>query len=151
MIFVGLGFKHLSAQSLIIKQIDGSETSQSVSSIQKISFSDEEMIVHFDSGPSDLYELSELQKLYFSLETAIPESFSSGREGIFVFPNPANDILCLRQIPDDADLVLISDARGVILLMETQVSENMDVDVSRLKRGLYFIKAGSLTAKFIKE
>ena len=64
----------------------------------------------------------------------------------YTYGDDANHI-----IPDDADLVLISDARGVILLMETQVSENMDVDVSRLKRGLYFIKAGSLTAKFIKE
>lgn len=68
---------------------------------------------------------------------------------IEIYPNPAFEKLFVRNIKNTQDFT-ISDITGKVLL-HGRVKENESVNISNLSSGLYFIKVGHETVKFIKK
>jgi len=69
-----------------------------------------------------------------------------------VYPNPVNNVLNVeRAMFDKNDALEITDVLGNRIKQTLLVTENSLVDVSELNSGVYFVKIGNSTQKFIKQ
>ena len=82
----------------------------------------------------------------------------NGKEttNIMIFPNPAKDRLYLNTTtfePNQAINILIFDQTGKTVLVQQEISDtSLDLDISSLPKGTYFIKIdGSEAQQFIIE
>lgn len=66
-----------------------------------------------------------------------------------VFPNPTSDGFYVNGLEDDSELNLF-DMSGRLVLSK-QVADGDFIDISYLPRGIYLVKAGSMTIKLIKK
>lgn len=72
---------------------------------------------------------------------------------IAVYPNPVMDKIELDGLKGDVEKVLILNLQGkVVLEQQVPVAESkISIDLNNLNEGIYFIKAGKHTQKFIKK
>ncbi len=68
--------------------------------------------------------------------------------GFTIYPNPTNTILNL--FVNEKENIIITNLLGEIVLQKT-VEHNVELDISFLSSGIYFIKAGNEVRKFVKE
>jgi PKD repeat protein len=77
--------------------------------------------------------------------------------GINIFPNPAQDIINISGVFDNANIedknIKVIDVLGKIVISSVINKTNFNMDVSQLNKGVYFIQLnnGSITHKFIKK
>lgn len=72
-------------------------------------------------------------------------------QSIQVYPNPLEgDLLTIENVPVGKS-VEIANLLGHTILNEKAASGTLQIDVSSLSKGIYFIKAGGKTVKFIKQ
>jgi len=150
-LFMGTTTTVLHAQSLIVRLNDGTEASQLLSTVQKLSFSQDELIVSFFSGSTDLYPLSDVRKLYFDSGTSLGEHPTVRANKLFVYPNPAGEYIHIEGIPDQAEQVFIYSSDGQLKKVLSITNDEMSVDISSLPAGLYLINAHGSLSRFIKK
>ncbi len=68
-----------------------------------------------------------------------------------VFPNPANNNLTVQLEELDNSNIEIYDTKGSLLYEEHLYENTLNIDISKLSKGVYFIKINNITSKFIKE
>ena len=70
-----------------------------------------------------------------------------------VYPNPASSILNVELgIQNDASVVEVTDVLGNVLIHNSAFTiHNLTLDVSALPAGVYFVRIGTATQKFVKE
>ena len=74
----------------------------------------------------------------------------SSEAAFSIYPNPANNILNI--ISENAnELITISDISGKIVYSEKTSDKQSSINISQLSAGMYIIRIGSKTAKFVKE
>jgi para-nitrobenzyl esterase len=80
---------------------------------------------------------------------------TSNKENLFVFPNPANGLLNIELDNSNIankDIAIINVFGQIATNIKTKVSNStIQVDISGLSSGVYFIKVGNKTGKFLKE
>jgi hypothetical protein len=149
-LFFRIGVSEVNAQNLTIRLNDGTESSDLLSTIQKLSFSDGNLVLAYKSGSSEIYGLSTVQKLYFDNQTFIAEYTSNGVSRITVYPNPVDNVITLQNIPEGNTQVLIYSIDGE-LLVKTQISSDKEsIDVANLQSGFYLLIANDQAVKFMK-
>jgi hypothetical protein len=140
----------LHAQNLVIMLHDGTQTSSTLSSIQKLSFSSSDLVLTYKSGTPDQYSLADIQKLYFGLPASLPESELANQTSLTVYPNPANNTICLKNIPEGTTEISIYRIDGRLAQRVSALSANETIPIENLQSGIYFLVANSQTAKFVK-
>jgi len=70
-----------------------------------------------------------------------------------VYPNPVKDVLNVQRADEDNAVIRVKDTKGSVLMERTMVGTFMELDVSGLKPGIYFIQlrssAGSAQTSFV--
>ena len=85
------------------------------------------------------------------LETTTVVNASSSQNELVVFPNPVQDRLFVRGIPQDEDAVLqIFTVHGSLVFTQT-LTNHMSIDMSDWERGVYFVAVQGHVHKVIKE
>jgi hypothetical protein len=149
-LFAGQFLKEMKAQHLSIRLYNGTENTEELSAVQKLSFQDGNLLLTRKSGSADTYALATVRKLYFDMQTSLVEIGPGKYNGITLFPDPAYNLITLGNIPDGLVQVNIYSVDGKLLLKTGVSDDNKTINVSNLQPGLYLLKAGSHTAKFIK-
>ena len=149
-VFLWPGTGELKAQNLIIRLNDGSDITQMLGTIQKLSFSDGNLMVSKKSGGTDLFELSTVAKLYFNLETAIPENIAVETNLVNLYPNPADGELTVQNIPPATFEIFIYRVDGMLVMKIPVSADKETIPLNNLQKGLYFLVANGFTLKFIK-
>ena len=72
-----------------------------------------------------------------------------GYENISLYPNPANDIIRIQGLEGDHEL-LVYNIYGM-LVKTANIEGDGEIDVNDLAAGIYFLRIGGHTMKFIKE
>jgi hypothetical protein len=76
-------------------------------------------------------------------------------KNISISPNPTNNIINIHGLKNPVDKIFINDVVGKTVLINSKLGIDMTVEISSLKRGLYFLniqtKEGCIIKKFIKE
>ena len=82
------------------------------------------------------------------------ETYTKDGKGITLYPNPATNTLNIDSITKFSQL-LVSDILGNVVIRQQIFNKAVSVDVSRLGKGLYFVKMvgdkGIVVRKFLKE
>ena len=127
-----------------IMKNDGTTTSHTMSTSSRIYYSDTQLFFN-DNGTTVSYNLSDLRKAYF----ATPQSTEEIEiQQLAIFPNPANDVLNIKNLTDNQEVTIYSINGAVI--MKTIVSGDAAINISELRPGMYIVSAGNLVSKFIK-
>lgn len=149
-LFFGTGLPELKAQSLIVHMNDGTENSELLSSIQHLTFQDNNLLLAYLSGSTDTYGLSAVRKLSFDTGTA-SSSYAMMPEGkLTCYPNPAGDAITIYNIAKGTTFVSVYRADGRLMMQSPVSSETETMDVSQLQSGLFLLIANGRSAKFIK-
>jgi len=151
LLFTGISLSEINAQSLIIKMNDGIENTVAMNTLQKLNFSESDLVVVFKSGSNDFYNLSNIRKLYFDASTMIGENYLLNKQLLQVFPNPACNSITVHGIPEDAGFISIYKMDGQLALTETVSSNTLTINIDQLHNGLYLLFASGRTSKFIKQ
>ena len=68
---------------------------------------------------------------------------------IEIYPNPANDFVTIKTHNNIGDLITISDISGRTLITEEVTSDDIQINIADLTKGLYIIKVGDKSEKLI--
>lgn len=69
---------------------------------------------------------------------------------LIVYPNPASGSITVSNILDSSQIIIYDTVGNKVIIKETQL-QKVNIDISKLDKGLYFIKTDNSTAKFIIE
>ncbi|NTW25071.1 MAG: T9SS type A sorting domain-containing protein [Lentimicrobium sp.] len=143
-------FPELKAQSLVIRHTDGTENAELLNTVQKVTFSVNELLLSFKTGTTDVYGLSTIQKLYFDNETSIDETAPASGSKLSIYPNPANSTITVLNIPKGTSTIFLYRSDGELLMQQTVSNDSETIDISSLQSGLYFLTTAGNSVKFIK-
>lgn len=144
------GEQSLKAQSLVVRLQDGTENTELLSTVRKLSFTASELLLAFKSGSTDEYGLSTIQKLYFDTGTSTAGNIPAGEKTLTVFPNPAGHSITIGNFGQLKGTLSIYRSDGALMLVQEILSEMETLDISSFQSGLYFIRANGRSAKFIR-
>lgn len=140
----------ISAQNVIIKFDNGSQFAPLITAVQKITFSDDNMLVDLKSGTDNTYNISDIRKIYFGnvTDNNVPET--AEQQKILIYPNPASAYLILANLPNNG-IISIYAMDGLKVLEKSITNAQDQIDINSLAAGLYVIKVNQSTLKFIKQ
>ena len=87
----------VTGQGLIIRMHNGSESQMLISSVQKLSFAVDQLVLTPKTGTPETFGLADIQKLYFGVVTAVPEPLTDNGH-LTVFPNPSEKAITIRNL-----------------------------------------------------
>ena len=159
LLFLGLGLTGLQAQTMYVKESSGTQTAYTLSNIQKMSFSSENLTVTQTDNSSGVYALSDLRYLNFSdASTDLQENLSVQNQMLKVYPNPVGDILniILTGMSETEGTLSILNFEGKTLLSQQVNTEGvLLLNISHLPTGIYlcwYSNASEIkTVKIIKQ
>lgn len=149
-VFIGMVLNQTKAQNLYIQLNDGSITTNELVNIQKLSFSGADLVVHFGTGTTDVYELSSIRKLYFQENVAVAETLPT-TSTLRVFPNPAHSSIIIQGLPIEPSLLHVFKSDGQLVYSSSHSSNDASINITSFAPGLYLLKANNQTLKFIKQ
>jgi hypothetical protein len=146
------------AQTMYVKPTTGAQTSFLVADIQKLTFSNGDLVVTNTSGANNSFALSDLRYLNFADLTLGTEEQLLASPSFYAYPNPVSHILYLAGTDplQQINKIEIISLEGRLLLQQNQNRNSTpQVAVSSLPQGLYLCKVtsdtSSQTIKFIKQ
>jgi len=147
------------SQNMFVRMTTGSQTTHVINTVQKITFSAGEMVVHSNGGGTNNYAISEIRYVNFIDLVGLSEHDLSGEKGIVVYPNPAEDILNVKfQNSGDQILmveILSTDGKKVLSnLHHDPLLDGFQINIAGFPKGIYvlhiFNNQTSETIRFIK-
>ena len=146
------------AQTMFVRPTAGVQTSFVIADIQKLTFSNGDLLVTNTSGANNSFSLFDLRYLNFADLTLGIENQLLSSPSFYVYPNPASNILYLAGINPQQRInkIDIISVEGRLLLQQNQIDNiTPQADVSGIPRGLYLCKitsdTSSQTIKFLKQ
>lgn len=152
LIFFGLGTNNANAQYLRVKFQNGTEETREINLLKNLKFPDNLLQIKYINGTADSYELSSISTLYFQLyPTGTKRYRLIGNLEISVYPNPAKDILYLKNVPKNKLIASVYRIDGFLVLQKQIAIDNNSIDISSLINGFYFLRIDNQAFKFIKQ
>ncbi|MGD1842701.1 MAG: Ig-like domain-containing protein [Thermonemataceae bacterium] len=82
----------------------------------------------------------------------LAETLDNELKQLLVFPNPANDLITVRNLVSKDGVIRIYNTQGILVNISSFNTETtLQVDISQLPEGLYYLKVGQQSTKFIKQ
>lgn len=151
LLLLGIVLQESKAQNLYIELSDGSVDTDVLATIKNLSFAESNLYVNFIPGTSDVYDLSTIRKLYFNASVAINEPAET-LSSLLVYPNPAkSSTITVHNNWQGTVQVNIFRSDGQLVLSSSVTDEKNSVNISGLAPGLYLLRAGNQTVKFIRQ
>ena len=145
------GTKQVHAQSIVIKNNNGTENTDLLTSIRKFSFSNDQLKFNYKDDTSAFFELASIEKIHFlDVKTAV-SGVSLITPELSLYPNPASNFLRFRNLTEENIPVLIYRFDGKLALQSHLSSAAASIDINAFSNGLYFVKINNQTLKFIKQ
>ena len=124
--------------------------------IDKITFTDTNFSIHFDSSSqlievaSEDYAYGEVEKITFSNINSIEKISKEDNFKLLISPNPVNDIIRIMgyNSSEPAQLSIYSLDGEEVMRIDNWQGE--PIDASQLSAGIYILRINTTTIKFIK-
>lgn len=152
LMFIGMRTIDCRAQNLVIQSIDGSENSKELSTVDRLTFSNNNLLLSYLGGTSDSYSLSTIRKIVFKQTSSGTGDtiLNDDAKKISVYPNPATDKIRIKNAPEGTFLMSVYRLDGVLVSSAPVKSGKDPVDVSTLAKGVYLISINNQTTVFTK-
>jgi|GEM_PF-284616 len=147
----GISVMHVQSQTIFldIKKWDDTQKSSELSTLRKMTFSGTNLILNYLTGINETVETSSIRKMVFSSFTGI-ESNMEDAHAIQIYPNPSTDYIFLKNLPEGDASIDVYSINGIQIMNQRLHSANEQIDLSRLSKGIYFIKVNTKVLKFTK-
>lgn len=150
-----IGLTGLQAQTLHVKQSEGTKTAYSLVDIRKINFSEGNLeITNYENSTSS-YQLNALSNLSFSdIVLSIIEAEKFGDLSLTAYPNPVSHILTIQL--EDADntkssVEILTISGRILSTHDVTGMQTTRLDLSHLTKGIYLCRyRNSSTMKTVK-
>ena len=88
----------------------------------------------------------------YTYSKIIELAVGGNRNKLNVYPNPASNVLYIQLMPDE-EQVFLHDATGrtISVITANPGDSYVQVDVSKLNKGIYILKSGTGSATFIRQ
>lgn len=137
----------LSAQNkMVLHFTNNSQTATDISSVRKLNFNNNNLILNYQDGTTATYTVSEISKILFATISGIIDEPEQNTD-IILYPNPASSILYLKNA--DSKVVEIYNMTGACVVA-TELDLNSSVNISALSQGFYLLKVNNKVLKFTK-
>lgn len=144
-------FLELSAQnSLIVKLNNGSQSGTLLSSLDRISFLNGNVILKNIDETTSSIVLSDINRITFGIFTVIPNVINDVNK-ISVYPSPATNTIFLKNVIGEKLNIQIIRLDGAVMKNEQVFDSNQPIDISNLANGLYLLRVNNTTLKFTKQ
>lgn len=140
----------LVGQSIVIETQNGDLTYEKLDMIRGFTFLDNNMVMSLSGSSTLSFNLLTLKKLYFDLTTGTEEYEISGTEMV-LYPNPVTSSFKIKNAPEEETSAYIYSIQGTKVFQAKVSYEDCEFIVSRLPKGIYFLRIGNQTLKFIKQ
>jgi len=170
----------LSAQSMIIMMKDGTVSNKAIRSLQNFTFPGSDLLLQLINGTSENYTVSDIRKIFFdptfintdstengdntdstnidinnpddtNQDSTITTISESSSKKLTVYPNPAENQIFLRNVPETSSPIQIFRMDGVVVKRTNTTSGISSIDISELPSGLYLLKIDNQTVKLIRK
>jgi Secretion system C-terminal sorting domain len=95
-------------------------------------------------------EIDGVQDIVFYIKPNAPNAlYTLATEAIQLYPNPANNVLYINNIPPAT--IEITNNQGITVLVINTTTTPTPVDVSTLAQGVYYVRNNGITRKWIKQ
>ena len=136
----------LEAQNMVLRLQGGTDQTILLSSLQKITFSNNNLVLNYASGNTQSYSFSSLEKLFFSPYTAIKNTVSPKAD---IFFNPSDNQIHFRNLAEGSYLVAVYRIDGVAVV-STVITNNESIDMSGFPTSIYLVRINNQILKFKK-
>ena len=134
--------------SLVLRLADGAEPVWELSSVERISFSGNNMLIDVKTGATETFALSTVGKLYFSNSVNSIECIDTQTtESSLVTKIDAQTIKVHCKAGSSVELYRVDGCKVMNVFSE---SEGCAINISRLSKGVYVVKVANRVTKFIK-
>jgi hypothetical protein len=149
----------LQAQTMYVKQSNGTQTEYTLSGIRKMTFSSGNLTVSKSNNSNSVYVLSGLRYLKFSdNSTGLKPALTVQSQQLNVYPNPVGNMLNidLAGMQETKGTVSIINFEGKTVLSRQVNNEGvLSLDISHLPMGIYLCRYSNATeiktVKIIKQ
>ena len=159
LLLLGTGLTGLQAQTMYVKQSNGTQTAYAYSNLRKMTFAPGIVTVQKTDNTTAVYALSSIKYLsFYDFTTGINESQTAVGNTLLTYPNPAFDKLNidLTDTKSKEGRISILNIEGKV--MQTQKTSGMDmltINLSQLPPGIYLCRYTSgtetKTVKIVKK
>lgn len=142
---------HANAQSiLIIKKADNTQQAYNLSDIQKLTFSDTNLVVNVIDGTTPTLAKSEVKSIVFNNENSGIGEDLADETKVIVFPNPSSDFIYVETNKEEASEITIYNTQGQ-LVIRAKMPSGYPINISSLVAGVYVLKVENQTIKLLKK
>jgi hypothetical protein len=136
----------LLAQNMVLRLQGGTDQTIPLSNLQKITFSNNNLVLNYVVGGTQLFGFNSLEKIFFSPYTYLKKNYSPSAN---IFFNSADNQIHFRNLEEGSYPVVVyqSDGRMVI---NTSITNNESIDMSIFPASIYLIRINNQTLKFKK-
>jgi hypothetical protein len=152
-----LGYS-LSAQTMYVRPIVGAQSSYNSDNIQKLTFSNGNLLVTSTIGAVESHPLDGNRYINFTDLTLSTSYTTAVQSGFYVYPNPSSQLLYVKDSNQNKsiDLIQVISLDGKLLMQAKPIeSSNTQLDISALPQGIYLCKISSdnqqQILKFLKQ
>ena len=150
-LFVGLtGSIYAQTAFLDVQKTDNSSKKIDLNSLNKITFTTTDLVLNYFTNESENIAKKDIQKMFFTKTTGL-SSLVSDNKLLEVYPNPAIDFIRLKNIQDGNYLVNIYSITGSKIKSQMITSNETEINISNLSKGLYILKVNNQVSKFTKQ
>ena len=155
LLLLGFGLTGLQAQTMYVKENNGTQTAYTLNNVRKLTFSGGNLIVQKTDNSITGYVLNELRYLNFTDFTIgiVEQTKLMGKSNLLTYPNPVGDVLHidLRGEEGAGTLSILSLEGKVIYTQPTSGNSLVSISMSHLSQGIYICQyANKNTIKTVK-
>ncbi len=144
--FFAIGLKAQSP-TLEIQKKDQSVVQTALSDLRKLTFSNDAMTVHYNSGQTGNVALSDISKMIFGTISGVKKVQSVNTE-ILIYPNPASDYIYVKTTNNQT--IQIMNISGATVISQKASDRETQIHTGDLAKGIYILKLDHKVAKFTK-
>lgn len=145
-LLLGLGLTVLQAQTMYIKEYNGTQATYNVNDILKLSFPDGNILVSKTGGITHIFPLTDVRYLnFYNITTGISfEKNLNSQSLLLLYPNPVRDLLNIQWTSTENQRVIIEifSFEGKLIYKEAINSPTnfYQIQVSALPKGIYLCR-----------
>lgn len=145
-----LGSTELQAQTMYVRQSNGTETTHTLNDIQKMTFLNGNLIIQNNNNSTNQFAINGLRQLVF---TNLSTNIDYPTNQVFTYPNPVTDVLYIDLSNEEGKGILnILTLEGKILQTQRIIGNNLiTISLNNYPKGMYLCQyLNSTTIKTVK-
>lgn len=150
LLLAGMSTTLVKAQSMTINLKDGNKQEINLTTLQKISFSSNNLVLNYTNTTFSSVAISDIRKITMIGGTAGVNDTQADKSKMSVFFNATDNQVTISNAPEKASNATIYRIDGVLVLKTEVSSSNNVVNASSLEKGIYLLKVNNQVFKFKK-